>query len=65
MRKFLITVDVTMSDTIEIEAENEEKARELAVMKSYTPYDLRDFHFLSAEVYDAEEVEDEDEQGAF
>lgn len=59
MKKFNIKIDVTLSGDIEIEAETEEQAREIALSKAFFPYELTYFHFLTSEIYDAEEITDE------
>ena len=63
MKKFNIIIDVTMSGNLEIEAETEDKARALALSKVFTTYDLKTFHFLYSEIFDSEEIEDEETEG--
>lgn len=60
MAKFNIVIDVTMSGDLEIEADTEEKARAIAMAKYFNPSDLRNFHFLSSEIYESY-PEDENE----
>lgn len=60
MKKFDIIIDVTMSGNLEIEAETEEKARAIAMAKCFNPSDLRWFHFLSSEIYESQEITDEE-----
>lgn len=52
MKEFEVQIDVTMSGTIYIEAENEEQAEKIAKEKKFTPQDLRNFYFFSSEVQD-------------
>ena len=61
MKKFNIVIDVKMSGDLEIEANSEKEARAKAMAISFTPYDLRNFHFLNSEIYESEEIEEEPE----
>ena len=54
MKNFEITLDVTMSKTFEIEAESKAEAEE-KIKKMYI-YDFSNFHELSREIYEIEEV---------
>lgn len=58
MKNFSVSIDITMSKNICVEAENEEQAMAMAdAMISNAPYDYaRNFsHYVSHEVIDAEE----------
>lgn len=58
MKNFSVSVDITMSKTICVEAENEEQAMAMAeAMISNNPYDYaHNFsHYVSHEVIDVEE----------
>lgn len=56
MRKFVVTVDVTMSGDIEIEASNEKAAAEMVQNMYFTASDLRNFHELNKDIFEVEEV---------
>lgn len=62
MKRFNIVIDVKMSGDLEIEANSEKEARAKAMAIYFTPYDLRNFHFLDSEIYESEEIEDESEE---
>jgi len=49
-KKFTVTVDVTMSGEIEIEAESKSQAKDLAKIKNFNPSDLRTFHHIKTKV---------------
>lgn len=53
-KEFCVTVDVTMSGDIHIEAENEQEARKLISEKYFTPSDLSNFHCIDKEIYEVE-----------
>lgn len=58
MKKFSVDVDITMSKTIEVLAENEEHAKEIAdSMINGNPYGYTNgfSHFVSYEIIDANE----------
>lgn len=63
-KKYRVTLDVTMSGDVYIDAESEDEAIEKARETSYFSYELRDFHFLSSNVFDVEEVEEGGEGNA-
>ena len=52
--KYLVHVDVTMSGYVEVEADTEECATEIAKGKSYTPSDLKNFYHVSNEIVEVE-----------
>lgn len=56
MRKFVVTVDVTMSGDIEIEAPNEKAAAKMVQSMYFSASDLRDFHELNKDIFEVEEV---------
>jgi len=58
MRKFVVTVDVTMSGDIEIEAPNEKAAAKMVQSMYFTAYELRNFHELNKDIYEVEEIGD-------
>lgn len=60
MKKFNIVIDVKMSGDLEIEANSEKEARAKAMAICFTPYDLRNFHFLNSEIYESEEIEEDE-----
>ena len=55
MKEFRITIDVTMSGDIYINAETKEEAIKKAKDKYFNAGDLRDFHYISSDVVDCEE----------
>lgn len=55
MKEFRITIDVTMSGDIYIDAETKEEAIKKAKDKYFNAGDLRDFHYMSTEIVDCEE----------
>lgn len=57
-KTFIVTIDVTMSGDLEIEADSEKQARAIAMNKTFIPSDLRFFHFLHNEIYDCREADD-------
>lgn len=56
MKKYIVTVDVTMSGDIEIEAPNEKAAAKMVQSMYFTSQELRNFHELSKDIYEVEEV---------
>ena len=56
MRKFVVTVDVTMSGDIEIEAPNAKAAADIIQGMYFTSQELRNFHEFSKDIYEVEEV---------
>lgn len=56
MRKFVVTVDVTMSGDIEIEAPNEKAAAKMVQSMYFSASDLRNFHELNKDIFEVEEV---------
>lgn len=56
MKKFVVTVDVTMSGDIEIEAPNAKAAADIIQSMYFTSQELRNFHELSKDIYEVEEV---------
>ena len=62
MKKFNVNVDITMSKTFEVEAENEENAIAIVNDKiDKNPYGYANgfSHYVTHEVVDAEEIEEE------
>lgn len=57
--KFTVWIDVTMSGRVEIDAANEEKARQKVKGMCFTSQDLRTFAWNGNDVYDIE-VSEED-----
>ena len=58
MKKFNVTIDVTMSGNFELEAETYEEAILKASEKSFQPADLRTFNFTDSFVVDVEELKE-------
>ena len=56
MKKFVVTLDVTMSGDIEIEAPNKKAAADMVLAMYFTSSDLRDFHELNKDIYEVEEI---------
>jgi hypothetical protein len=54
MKKFLITLDLTLSGDFEIEAENEQEAKEQIMHKYFDNYMKANMHELSREIYQIE-----------
>lgn len=59
MKQYRITIDVTMSGDIYLDADSLTQAQEKASVIRFTPQDLRNFHFLESNIFDSEEVEEE------
>lgn len=55
MKNFCVTIDVTMSGDIYLEAETKEEAIKKAKEKYFNAHDLRDFHYLNTEIVECEE----------
>lgn len=55
MKEFRITIDVTMSGDIYIDAETKEEAIKKAKDKYFNAGDLRDFHYMRTEIVDCKE----------
>lgn len=56
MKQYSVSVDVTMSVTLDVLAESEEKAMEIAdSMVSKNPYQYKPSHYVNHEVICAEE----------
>lgn len=58
MKKFLITLDLTLSGDFEIEAKTEKEAKEKIMHKYFDNYMKSNMHELSREVYEIEEIEE-------
>lgn len=56
MKKFLVTLDLTLSGDFEIEAKNEAEAREQVMRKYLDNYAKSNMHELSREVYQIETI---------
>ncbi len=56
MKKYVVTVDVTMSGDIEIEAPNEKAATKIVQSMYFSASDLRNFHELNKDIFEVEEV---------
>lgn len=56
MKKYVVTVDVTMSGDIEIEAPNEKAAAKMVQSMYFSASDLRNFHELNKDIFEVEEV---------
>ena len=56
MKKYVVTVDVTMSGDIEIEAPNEKAAAKMVQSMYFSASDLRNFHELNKDIYEVEDV---------
>ena len=55
--KFEVTLDVTLSGDIEIEAESEKEAKEIIKNMNFSTLDrLRGFHFSSKDVFEVRQV---------
>lgn len=54
--KFRVTLDVTMSGSIYIEANSLEEATKKISEKSFTPQDLKSFHYVGKDIFEVEEV---------
>lgn len=54
MKKFTVTIDITLSGDIEIEAKTKKEAKEKALSKYYCLQDLSDFHEISKKVYEVQ-----------
>lgn len=52
--KYTVTIDVTMSGDIEIEAKSKKEAKEIAKSRYFTPSDLRDFHEINTKVVEVQ-----------
>ena len=57
---YQVQVDVVFTGEIYVEAKNEKEAAEIASNKYFVPADLHNFRFLSLEVVDVQEDEDDD-----
>lgn len=55
MTTFRITVDVTMSGDIYVEADSMEEAKRKINSRSWTHSDLNGFHYVGREIVDCEE----------
>lgn len=60
MKEYAVTVDIVMSGSIYVKAENEEEAKAIAYGKAgyYVASDLRNFINVTRKVVDVEEVEE-------
>ena len=56
--KFDVKLDVTMSGTIEVEANSPQEAIAIAHSKQFVPSDLRNFHWVGNDVEEAEASEE-------
>ena len=56
--KFDVKLDVTMSGTIEVEANSQQEAIAIAHSKQFVPSDLRNFHWVGNDVEEAEASEE-------
>lgn len=56
--KFDVKLDVTMSGTIEVEANSQQEALVIAQSKQFVPSDLRNFYWVSNDVEEAEPSEE-------
>lgn len=56
MKKYIVTVDITMSGDIEIEAPNEKAAAKMVQSMCFSASDLRNFHELNKDIFEVEEV---------
>lgn len=54
MKEYTVTIDVTMSGDITIEANSKKEAKELAKSRYFTPSDLRDFHEINTKVVEVQ-----------
>ena len=54
MKKYTVTIDVTMSGDIEIEANSKKEAKEIAKGRYFNPSDLRDFHEINTKVVEVQ-----------
>lgn len=57
-KEFMVTIDVIMSGDIYIEADTQEEAIKKAKEKYFNAGDLRNFHFLSSDIIEYEEVKE-------
>lgn len=53
--KFRVTLDVTMSGSIYIEANSLEEANKKISKKSFTSQDLKNFNYVGKDVFEVEE----------
>lgn len=60
-KQYCVSVDVTMNGDVYIDAESEEDAAEIVRNIHFSPYALKNFHFLTSEIFQVEEVEEEPE----
>lgn len=58
MAKYLVHIDVTFSGNVEITADTEYQAGELAKKGILVPSDIRNFYLFDSQVVDIEKVED-------
>ena len=58
MAKYLVSIDVTFSGNVEVQADTEEQAKALAKLSVSVPSDIRNFCLFDKQVVDIEEVED-------
>jgi hypothetical protein len=60
--KFDVKLDVTMSGTIEVEADSQKEAMVIAKNKQFVPSDLRNFYWVGNDVEEAEPYLEESEE---
>ena len=58
MKNFIVTVDVTLSGDIYIQAENEHDAKKKIASRSFTHSDLRNFHYVGRDIVECEETDE-------
>ena len=56
MKKYSVHLDVTLSGYVEVEANNEEEARQIINNRTFQHYDLHNFYYFSKDIVDVEEV---------
>ena len=57
MKKYSVHLDITYSGDVEIEANSEEEAKQIALSKHYQLYEVPYFYYFSSDVVDIEELD--------
>lgn len=58
MKNFIVTVDVTLSGDIYVQAESEQEARKKIASRNFTHSDLRHFHYVGRDIVECEETDE-------
>lgn len=57
-KEFIVTIDVTMSGDIYVEADTKEEAIKKAKAKYFYAQDLKDFHYINSDIVECEKNEE-------